>query len=102
MYQGIFNASLLSRFSRIPGYGTAFEIPSGNAGYQSLHGLPDGPMKTAVLTAFADSFSTGWIVGCSFILSALVVSEGLRVSGLPLMGVLVPIVDAVHEILQSE
>lgn len=75
VYQGIFNAGLLSRFSKIPGFHTQFDIPTGSAGYRTLHNLSDPNQRNVVLTAFADAMSACWILGCAVMLSALVVSN---------------------------
>ena len=59
VYTAVLNAGIRQRFQTIPGFGTEFQLPQGNSGYATLHDLPDGPTKTAVLEAFADSLKVG-------------------------------------------
>lgn len=48
-------------------------MPESAAGYLALQELPDGPMKTAVLSAFADSLGTCWIIACAMFIACLLV-----------------------------
>jgi len=70
----ILNTELRSRFVKLEGYGTLFEVPESAAGYQTLQQLPDGPIKDAVLSAFADSLGVCWIVSCALFALCLIVS----------------------------
>ena len=56
MFTAILNDGLRSRFESIEGYETLFEVPTNTAGYHAIHDLPAGPIRQAVLTAFANSF----------------------------------------------
>ncbi|WWC92921.1 uncharacterized protein L201_007884 [Kwoniella dendrophila CBS 6074] len=78
VFTAILNTKLRSNFMKIPGYGTAFTVPESASGYKLLHELPEGETKDQVLDAFADSFSTCWIVGCAFFLAALVITIPTR------------------------
>lgn len=55
VFTAILNTGIRTRFEGIPGYGTDFVLPQSVEGYAQLHNLPEGPVKDAVLTAFADS-----------------------------------------------
>ena len=55
VFTAVLNTGLRSRFKKIEGFGTLFNVPESAAGYAQLHALPDGSTKTAVLGAFADS-----------------------------------------------
>lgn len=55
MFSALLNTQLHSRFTPIPGYGTDFTIPVGQADYNAIHALPE-PLKGTVLGAFSDSF----------------------------------------------
>jgi hypothetical protein len=55
VFTAILNTGIRTRFEGIPGYGTDFVLPQSVEGYAQLHNLPEGPVKEAVLTAFADS-----------------------------------------------
>ncbi|WRT66093.1 uncharacterized protein IL334_003046 [Kwoniella shivajii] len=74
IFTAVFNTGLRSRFSKIEGYGTSFVAPTSAAGYHALHDLPDGPTKTALLRAFADSMRICWLIGCAFACSALAIT----------------------------
>lgn len=56
VFTAILNDGLRSRFGRIEGYGTLFNVPTDTAGYRALQALPEGNLKSTVLNAFADSF----------------------------------------------
>jgi len=70
----ILNTELRSRFEELEGYGTLFEVPESAAGYQTLQALPDGPIKEAVLGAFADSLGVCWILSCALFALCFIVS----------------------------
>jgi MFS family permease len=55
VFSALLNSEMRTRFSRIDGFGTAFDVPKGVEGYQKLQHLP-GPLKATVLDAFAQSF----------------------------------------------
>ncbi|WWC89598.1 uncharacterized protein L201_004523 [Kwoniella dendrophila CBS 6074] len=74
IFTAIFNTGLRSRFSKIQGYGTLFEIPKGTEGYHKLHDLPQGQLKNDVLKAFADSMRICWLVGCALSCAALAIT----------------------------
>ncbi|OCF57159.1 hypothetical protein L486_04614 [Kwoniella mangroviensis CBS 10435] len=71
IFTAVFNTGLRSRFSKIDGYGTSFTAPTSTAGYHALHDLPEGPMKNAVMEAFANSMRVCWIIGCALSCAAL-------------------------------
>ncbi|WWD20193.1 hypothetical protein CI109_104669 [Kwoniella shandongensis] len=74
IFSAILNTNIRSRFTKIAGYGTVFQVPESAQGYTALHELPAGETKDQVLEAFADSFRQCWIVGCAFFLAALVLT----------------------------
>ncbi|KAK1923520.1 major facilitator superfamily domain-containing protein [Papiliotrema laurentii] len=74
IFTAILNTELRSRFVKLEGYGTVFEVPESAAGYLALQELPDGPMKTAVLSAFADSLGTCWIIACAMFIACLLLT----------------------------
>lgn len=78
IFTAILNTDLRSRFVKIEGYGTAFEVPESAAGYKSLQDLPDGPMKTEVLNAFSRSLGLCFIIEAAMFLAALVVSHAQK------------------------
>ncbi|ORX37857.1 major facilitator superfamily domain-containing protein [Kockovaella imperatae] len=74
VFTAVLNSELRSRFAKIPGYGTEFQVPESISGYKALHDLPNGPTKDAVLGAFADSLGTCWLIDMGLLLAALLVS----------------------------
>jgi len=84
VFTAVLNDGLRSRFEAIEGYGKLFEVPTDTAGYHAIHDLPEGPIRQAVLTAFANSFrvslvfnrahaQTCWIIGCCLLAFSLIV-----------------------------
>ncbi|CAD6564136.1 MAG: hypothetical protein TREMPRED_003874 [Tremellales sp. Tagirdzhanova-0007] len=71
VFTAVLNTGIRSRFSKIEGYGTTFSAPQSASGYAQIHNLPEGPIKTAILTAFADSLRVCWIICGSVLLAAL-------------------------------
>ena len=55
LFNALLDTQVRYRFAQIEGYGTVFEEPHGSADYAKLHRLAQ-PLKSRVLTAFADSF----------------------------------------------
>lgn len=55
VFQAFITTGLESRFPKLDGYGSDFDIPRDLDGYHRLHSLPDGPEKQAALFAFSDS-----------------------------------------------
>ncbi|KAK1925865.1 major facilitator superfamily domain-containing protein [Papiliotrema laurentii] len=70
VFSALLNSEMRTRFSRIDGFGTAFDVPKGVEGYQKLQHLP-GPLKATVLDAFAQSFRLCWIVAAVLLAAAL-------------------------------
>ncbi|KAL1408240.1 hypothetical protein Q8F55_005046 [Vanrija albida] len=62
VFTAILNTDMRSKFAKVPGFGTEFEVPTSARGYAALHELPDGPTKDAVLKAFSDSFRPVWLL----------------------------------------
>ena len=84
VFTAVLNDGLRSRFEAIEGYGKLFEVHTDTAGYHAIHDLPAGPIRQAVLTAFANSFrvslvfhrahaQTCWIIGCCLLAFSLIV-----------------------------
>jgi hypothetical protein len=74
----ILNTNLRTRFARIPGNGTDCEVPTSAAGYTAIHNMPDGPLKSSILAAFADSFKPAWLVNACFFAACLLVTLPTR------------------------
>jgi len=72
IFTAILNTNLRTRFAKIQGYGTDFNVPTSAAGYQAIHAMPDSPLKRAVLAAFADSFKPAWLVTMCLFAACLV------------------------------
>lgn len=74
IFQAVISTGLESRFPKLQGYGTDFEVPQNLEGYQRIHALPDGPEKSAALAAFSDSTRLLWIIWTPMMGVALLVS----------------------------
>lgn len=61
IFTAVLNDGLRARFEAIPGYGTLFEVPTNTEGYHAIHDLPEGEIRSSVLTAFADSFRVSYV-----------------------------------------
>jgi hypothetical protein len=55
IFQAVITTGLESRFPKLEGYGTQFQIPHDLEGYHRIHNLPEGPTREAALFAFSDS-----------------------------------------------
>ena len=55
VFSAILSSEMNSRFEKIPGFGTEFQVPKGTEGYVALQKLPS-ETKRVVLDAFAKSF----------------------------------------------
>lgn len=78
VFTAILNTNLRSKFAKVPGYGTEFEVPTSARGYIALHELPDGPTKDAVLKAFSDSFRPVWLMSIIIFAICLVITIPTR------------------------
>lgn len=55
IFQAVITTGLESRFPKLEGYGTQFQIPHDLEGYHRINNLPEGPTREAALFAFSDS-----------------------------------------------
>ena len=74
VFTAVLNSDLRTRFRKIPGYGTEFEVPQSASGYKALHELPEGPMKDSILRAFSDSLGLCWLIDMGLLVACLLVS----------------------------
>ncbi|ORX37282.1 major facilitator superfamily domain-containing protein [Kockovaella imperatae] len=73
VFTALLNSELRTRFSKIPGYGTEFIVPSSAEDYRKLHDLPDS-LRATVIDAFASSFGVCFLVGAGLLAFAFFVS----------------------------
>ncbi|GMK54012.1 hypothetical protein CspeluHIS016_0105980 [Cutaneotrichosporon spelunceum] len=79
LYQAVLNSDMRSEFAKVNAkWGEGPPVPTSAAGYHEIHSMPDGPLKTDVLRAFADSFKPCWIIALSFLAFCLIITIPTR------------------------